>query len=144
MRVAAPVLAALALLITAAGLALAPPRALAFDSDQFCIAARQVVRSTGVDVGTWIDRTTRYDGYDIGCDLKTVHFKRFHKSSGAPTTAWMERQAEIWESAYCNNSLWRDGVANGWVISATVTTASGARVWLACLPTGKGFYRVMQ
>jgi hypothetical protein len=136
--------AALAFTLTIAAAGLVPSPALAFDHDQFCIAARQVVRSTGVDVGTWIDRVTRYDGYDIGCDLKTVHFKRFHKSSSAPSNTWMERQAEIWESAYCGRSLWREAVANGWVISATVTTSAGQRVWLACLPTGKGFYRVMQ
>jgi hypothetical protein len=134
---------AVAVLMAAAGLAVALPHAAAFDHDQFCIAARQVVRSTGTDVGSWIDRVTRYDGVDMGCDLKTVHFKRFYKSSSAPSAEWMERQAEIWESAYCNRSLWREAIANGWVISATVTTSGGARVWLACLPTGKGFYRVM-
>lgn len=136
--------AQLALLMAATGFVLAPRPVLAFDDEQFCVAAKQVLRASAGDVGTWTDRLTRHDGIDIGCDLKTVHFKRFNKSSGAPTEAWMERQAEIWESAYCSRSLWRDAVANGWVVSATVTTAGGARVWLACLPTGKGFYRALK
>jgi hypothetical protein len=137
-------LSALLLLVAAAVLALAPRPALAFDHEQFCVAAKQVLRAAAADVGTWVDRLTRHDGIDIGCDLKTVHFKRFHKSASAPSSAWMEKQAEIWESAYCSRSLWRDAVANGWVVSATVTTSGGAKVWLACLPTGKGFYRVLE
>jgi hypothetical protein len=134
----------IALMIAAAGLALGPRPALAFDHEEFCVAAKQVLRAAAADVGTWTDRLTRHDGIDIGCDLKTVHFKRFYRSASAPSTAWMEKQAEIWEGAYCSRSLWRDAVANGWVVSATVTTSGGARVWLACLPTGKGFYRVLQ
>jgi hypothetical protein len=135
--------AALALLIAAVGLALGALPARAFDDEQFCAAAKQVLRAAAVDVGTWTDRQTRHDGIDIGCDLKTVHFRRFYKSASAPGEAWMERQAEIWEGAYCSRSLWRDAVENGWVVSATVTTSAGARVWLACLPTGKGFYRLL-
>jgi hypothetical protein len=141
MRALLPVVA---LLVGAGPLALAPPRAVAFDDEQFCIAAKQVLKAAAVDVGTWTDRLTRHDGIDIGCDLKTVHFRRFYKLSSPPSEAWMEKQAEIWESAYCSRSLWRDAVENGWVVSATVTTAGGARVWLACLPNGKGFYRVLQ
>jgi hypothetical protein len=133
-----------ALLVGVASLALAPPPAAAFDDEQFCVAAKQVLKAAAGDVGTWTDRLTRHDGIDIGCDLKTVHFKRFYKSASAPSTAWMEKQAEIWESAYCGRSLWREAVENGWVVSATVTTSGGTRVWLACLPTGKGFYRVLQ
>ncbi len=135
---------ALLLLIAAAGLALGPRPVLAFDDEQFCVAAKQVLKAAAVDVGTWTDRFTRHDGIDIGCDLKTVHFKRFYKLSSAPSEAWMDKQAEIWESAYCSRPLWHDAVENGWVVSATVTTSGGARVWLACLPNGKGFYRVLQ
>jgi hypothetical protein len=141
MRALLPVFA---LLVGVAGLVLAQRPAVAFDDEQFCVAAKQVLKAAAVDIGTWTDRLTRHDGIDIGCDLKTVHFKRFYKSASAPSTAWMEKQAEIWESAYCSRSLWREAVENGWVVSATVTTSGGARVWLACLATGKGFYRTLQ
>ena len=137
--------AQLALLMAATGFVLAPRPVLAFDDEQFCVAAKQVLRASAGDVGTWTDRLTRHDGIDIGCDLKTVHFKRYYK---APASAlrgaqWRERQAEVWESATCNRPMWRDAVGNGWVVSATVTAATGERVWLACLPDGRGFYRVM-
>ena len=140
MRISPP-----ATLVAAAVLALLGTPSQAFDDGEFCIAAKEFVRSAAGDVGTWTDRFTRNDGVDIGCDLKTVHFKRYYK---APASAlrdgiWKERQAETWESATCNRSMWRDAVGNGWVVSATVTTATGERVWLACLPDGRGFYRAL-
>ena len=100
--------AALEVLIAAAAIALARVPAHAFDDGQFCVAAKEVLRAAVEDVGTWTDRLTRHDGIDIGCDLKTVHFKRFYKSAAAPSTAWMERQAEVWEGTYCSRSIWRD------------------------------------
>jgi hypothetical protein len=117
----------------------------AFDDAEFCVAAKEFIRSATGDVGTWTDRFTRNDGVDIGCDLKTVHFKRYYKApaSALRDAQWKERQAEIWEGATCNRPMWRDAVGNGWVVSATVTTATGERVWLACLPDGRGFYRAM-
>jgi hypothetical protein len=117
----------------------------AFDDAEFCVAARELVRSSAGDVGTWTDRYTRNDGVDIGCDLKTVHFKRYYKApaSALRDAQWKERQAEIWEGATCNRPMWRDAVGNGWVVSATVTTVTGERVWLACLPDGRGFFRAM-
>jgi hypothetical protein len=118
--------------------------ALAFDDAQFCVAAKEYIRSATGDVGTWTDRVTRNDGVEIGCDKKVVHFKRHY---GAPASAlregWRERQAENWESAYCRRSIWREAVDNGWVVSATVTTVTGERVWIGCLPGGRGFHRVI-
>ncbi len=133
----------LALLTTVAALALAPRSAPAFDNQQFCVAARELLRAAAGDIGTWTDRFTRNDGVEIGCDLKTVNFKRFYKSKTVPDAAWMAKQAAIWESGYCSRTLWREAIANGWVVSATVTTAAGPRVWLACLPNGRGFYRAL-
>ena len=130
------------LVAAAAALALADQPLQAFDDAQFCVAAKEFVRSVTGDVGTWTDRYTRNDGVEIGCDLKTVHFKRFYKAPASVLgDGWRERQAESWESAYCSRSLWREAIGNGWVVSATVTTATGERVWLACLPDGRGFYR---
>ena len=140
MRLSSP-----ATLVAATILAVTTQSSLAFDDAQFCVAAKEFVRSVAGDVGTWTDRFTRNDGVEIGCDLKTVHFKRFYK---APTSSlregWPERQAEAWESGICTRSIWHEAVGNGWVVSATVTTATGTQVWLACLPDGRGFYRVLQ
>ncbi len=133
-----------AMLVAAALVAVATPSSQAFDDAEFCVAAKEFIRSAAGDVGTWTDRFTRNDGVDIGCDLRTVHFKRFYKApASALRDGWQERQAEAWESAYCTRSIWREAVGNGWVISATVTTAPGERVWLACLPDGRGFYRML-
>ncbi len=134
-----------ATLVAATVLAATASSSQAFDDGQFCVAAKEFIRSAAGDVGTWTDRLTRNDGVEIGCDLKTVHFKRFYKApASALRDGWQERQADAWESGYCTRSIWREAVENGWVISATVTTASGQRVWLACLPDGRGFYRVLQ
>ncbi len=134
-----------ATLVAATVLAATASSSQAFDDGQFCVAAKEFIRSAAGDVGTWTDRLTRNDGVEIGCDLKTVHFKRFYKApASALRDGWQERQADAWESGYCTRSIWREAVENGWVISATVTTATGQRVWLACLPDGRGFYRVLQ
>jgi hypothetical protein len=117
---------------------------LSFDHKQFCVAVREVIRSSAGDVGTWADRFTRKDGVEIVCDRKLVHFKRYF---GAPANTlsaeWKERKAQAWESAYCKRPLWREAVDNGWIVSATVTTITGERLWLACLPGGKGFHRMI-
>jgi hypothetical protein len=133
-----------ATLVAATVLAVTAPSSEAFDDAEFCVAAKEFIRSVTGDVGTWTDRVTRNDGVEIGCDLKTVHFKRFYKApASALREGWQERQAEAWESGYCTRSIWREAVGNGWLVSATVTTATGERVWLACLPDGRGFYRTL-
>jgi len=133
-----------ATLVAATVLSLAAQSSQAFDDAEFCVAAKEYVRSSVGDMGTWTDRFTRNDGVEIGCDLKTVHFKRFYKApASALRDGWRERQAEAWESTYCTRSIWSEAVGNGWVVSATVTTAAGERLWLACLPDGRGFYRTL-
>jgi hypothetical protein len=137
-------LTSLAPWIAAGVLAWTGAPSLAFDDAEFCVAAKEFVRSAAGDVGTWTDRFTRNDGVEIGCDLKTVHFKRFYNApASAITDAWREREAETWESAYCRRPQWSDAIGNGWVVSATVTTSAGPRLWLACLPDGRGFYRAL-
>jgi hypothetical protein len=118
--------------------------ARAFDDAQFCVAVKEVIRSATSDVGTWTDRMTRNDGVEIGCDRKVVHFKRYYSApASALREGWRERQAASWESAYCKRSIWREAIANGWVISVTLTTVTGERVWIGCLPDGRGFHRVL-
>jgi len=119
-------------------------RALSFEDTQFCQAVNQFVRAAAGDVGTWIDRSTRNDGVEILCNRKLVHFKRY---SSIPVSglrdAWRERKVQEWESSHCTKPMWRDAIENGWLISATLTTVTGERVWLACLPNGTGFHRVI-
>jgi hypothetical protein len=133
-----------ATLVAATILAVTINPSRAFDDAQFCVAVKEFIRSVAGDVGSWTDRFTRNDGVEIGCDRKTVHFKRFYKAPASSLRdGWEARQAEAWESAYCTRSIWSEAAGNGWVISATVTTATGERVWLACLPDGRGFFRTL-
>ena len=122
--------------------AAAPARA--FDSTQFCQAVTQWARAAAGDAGTWVDRSTRNDGVEIICDRKLVHFKRYSTASvSASRDLWKDTKTEEWQSATCSNTIWREAVENGWLVSATVTTASGQRIWFACQPGGIGFHRVM-
>ena len=118
--------------------------ARAFDNTQFCQAVTQMVRAAAGDVGTWVDRSTRNDGVEIVCDRKLVHFKR---TSNAPAGTlrgnWREAKTQEWRGAYCANPIWREAVDNGWLISATVTTTTGERIWFACAKGGQGFHRVL-
>jgi hypothetical protein len=116
----------------------------AFDNTQFCQAVTQLVRAAGEDVGTWVDRSTRNDGVEIICNRKLVHFKRFARAPAPALSGdWKEAKTEEWRGAYCTSALWREAIENGWLISATVTTSSGERVWFACQPGGIGFHRVL-
>ena len=36
-----------------------------------------------------------------------------------------------------------EAVENGWLISSTVTTVTGEKVWFACQPGGTAFHRVI-
>ncbi len=116
----------------------------AFDNTQFCQAVGQVTRAATRDVGTWINRTTRNDGVEIFCDRKLVHFKRYVSTPGSGTRdAWRESKTEEWRNITCTNALWREAVDNGWIISATVTTVTGEKVWFACQPGGTAFHRAI-
>lgn len=118
--------------------------AQAFDNTQFCLAVREITRYAQGDVGNWTDRVTRNDGVEVACERKVVHFKRYFKApSASQGAAWKETRAQDWESTYCQRSIWRQAVDNGWIVSATVTTSSGEKIWLGCLPGGKGFHRTL-
>jgi hypothetical protein len=114
----------------------------AFDDTQFCQAVRQYAGAARRDIGTWINRTTRNDGVEIFCDRKLVHFKRYASTPGSGLReAWRESKTEEWRSATCASATWREAVENGWIISTTVTTATGEKVWFACQPGGGAFNR---
>jgi hypothetical protein len=116
----------------------------AFDNTQFCQAMTLFARTAARDVGIWINRTMRNDGVELFCDRKLMHFKRYASTPGSGLRdAWREARTEEWRSTYCSNSTWREAVENGWIISATVTTVTGEKVWFACQPGGSAFHRVI-
>ena len=126
------------------GLCAASRPAHAFDTTQFCQAATLLTRATARDAGTWLDRTTRNDGVEIFCDRKLVHFKRYASTPGSGLRdAWRDSKTEEWRSSTCTNSMWREAIENGWIISTTVTTVTGEKVWFACQPGGLAFHRLI-
>jgi hypothetical protein len=128
---------------TVVGAAMSTP-ARAFDNTQFCQAVGQLSRAAKRDIGTWINRTTRNDGVELFCDRKLVHFKRYASTPGSGLReAWKEARTEEWRSTTCINPIWREAVDNGWIISTTVTTATGEKVWFACEPGGTAFHRAI-
>jgi hypothetical protein len=116
----------------------------AFDSTQFCKAVKNLVRVAAGDVGTWVDRTTRNDGVEIACERKLVHFKRYSTApAGTLHGSWNDIKTREWQGSYCANPIWRDAVEHGWLISATVTTKTGERIWFGCQRGGLAFHRVL-
>ncbi len=116
----------------------------AFDNAQFCQALGQFTRAVTRDIGNWINRTTRNDGVEVFCDRKLVHFKRYASTPGSGLReAWRESKTEEWRSITCTNAMWREAVDNGWIISETVTTKTGEKVWFACQPGGTAFHRAI-
>jgi hypothetical protein len=58
------------------------------------------------------------------CRIRTVQFTRF-LNVRAPEKDWWDRKAREWSSINCANQMWRIAIADGWVILAKLTTASG-------------------
>lgn len=139
MRVSHHALALLGVITLAA--ATAP--AAAFDHTQFCQAMSHSARAARINVGTWIDRGTRNDGMEVLCERRIIHFKRYSRVEKA-SEAWKEARTEDWRSAYCRSSTWREAIENGWLVSATFTTAGGERVWFACQRDGSAFHRIIR
>jgi hypothetical protein len=116
----------------AVAVALAGPgvASAALDNEQFCKAMVEIARVGKAEDGHWIDRHTRDDGIEVLCRIRTVNYKRFVKSGpGALGAAdWKERKEREWNSIACTSSILRDAVDNGWIISSTITAATGERV----------------
>ena len=116
----------------------------AFDNTQFCQAVGQICRAATRATGTWFDRTPLAGGVAHFCDRKLVHFKRYASTPGSGLReAWREAKTEEWRNITCTNAMWREAIDNGWIVSATVTTVTGEKVWFACQPGGTAFHRAI-
>jgi hypothetical protein len=109
--------AGIALTVACAGAAVAQP-------DDICTAATLHAKVSNAEVGVWLDRQTRHDGIEVVCRIRTVQFTRF-LNVRAPEKDWWDRKAREWSSINCANQMWRIAIADGWVILARLTTASG-------------------
>lgn len=102
---------------------------VALDNEQFCRAMTEIARLGKSEVGRWLDRNTRDDGVDVLCAIRTINYKRFvAHGPGALGAGWRERKQAEWSSTACNSVLLRDAIDNGWIITSTITAATGERV----------------
>ena len=100
----------------------------ALDNEQFCKAMSEISRLGNANVGTWLDRNTRDDGVEVICNIRTVNYKRFIQSKPVGQGAdWRTRKQQEWNSTACSSPLLRDAIENGWIITTTLTLASGQR-----------------
>jgi hypothetical protein len=94
----------------------------ALDNEQFCKAMSEISRLGNANAGTWLDRHTRDDGIEVICNIRTVNYKRFIQGAD-----WRTRKQKEWNSTACSSPLLRDAIENGWIITTTLTLASGER-----------------
>ena len=110
-------------------LTLAPLPALPFDQDEFCVAVTDVARRMNARRGKWLDRSTRHDGVELDCEVKTLEVKRFvNADPNEMREGWEARKEREWNSRYCNNEAWREAIDNGWSIISTLTFRTGQQI----------------
>ena len=110
-------------------LTLAPPPALAFDHDEFCVAVTDIAERMNTRTGKWLDRSTRHDGVEVDCKSKTLEAKRFlNTDPDAMREGWEARKQRRWNATYCNHEPWRDAIDNGWTIISTLTFRTGQQM----------------
>jgi len=110
-------------------LTLLPLSALGFDQDEFCTAVTDIALRMNARAGRWLDQSTRHNGVEVNCGLKTLETKRFLKADRADMReGWEARKEREWSAAYCNNEAWREAIDNGWNIISTLEFRSGESV----------------
>jgi len=87
-------------LFIAVALAWVPLPAVAFDPDAFCTTVTDIARRMNARAGRWLDRSTRHDGVEVDCGLKTLETKRFLKADPDDMRErWEARQQRVWNAA---------------------------------------------
>lgn len=113
----------------ALGLTLTPLPAVAFHEDEFCTAVTDIARRMNARAGRWLDGSTRYDGIEVDCGLKTLEAKRFLEvDPGEMRHGWEARKQRAWNATYCNSEGWREAIDDGWSVMATITFRTGETI----------------
>ena len=107
-------------------LTMAPLPGVAFEEDAFCTAITDIAHRVNARAGRWLDRSTRHDGVEVDCKLKTLEAKRFIKANPDDMReGWEARQQRAWNATYCNNKGWREAIDDGWSVIAKMTFRAG-------------------
>ena len=110
-------------------LTMAPLPAVAFNEDEFCTTVTDIARRMHARAGRWLDRSTRHDGVEVDCGLKTLEAKRFLKADPDDMReGWEVRKQRDWNVTYCNNEGWREAIDDGWSVISTITFRTGETV----------------
>ena len=110
-------------------LTMAPLPAVAFDEVEFCTTVTDIARRMNARAGWWLDHSTRYDGVEVDCGLKTLEAKRFLKADPDDMReGWEARKQRAWNATYCNNEGWREAIDGGWNVISTITFRAGETV----------------
>jgi hypothetical protein len=110
-------------------LTMAPLPAIAFNEDEFCTTVTDIARRMHARAGRWLDRSTRHDGVEVDCGLKTLEAKRFLKADPDDMReGWEVRKQRDWNVTYCNNEGWREAIDDGWSVISTITFRTGETV----------------
>ena len=110
-------------------LTMAPLPAVAFDEVEFCTTVTDIARRMNARAGWWLDRSTRHDGVEVDCGLKTLEAKRFLKADPDDMReGWEARKQRAWNATYCNNQGWREAIDGGWNVISTITFRAGETV----------------
>ena len=73
---------------------------MAFDPDAFCTTVTDIARRMNARAGRRLDRSTRHDGVEVDCGLKTLETKRFLKADPDDMRErWEARQQRVWNAA---------------------------------------------
>ncbi|MCC6735123.1 MAG: hypothetical protein IT534_03210 [Bauldia sp.] len=136
---------AVAAFLAAAALAL-PGRASAQPVDfaaldaEFCTGVRQYMNWTNatIDAGmangqpVMLDEVARLDSVGLDCAARMVPF-RLYVDVGGGEAVRAERLAS-WNARWCVPGIWREAIAAGWQVTATISFADGVRydVTAAC------------
>jgi hypothetical protein len=103
----------------------------ALDNEQFCTAISEIARVGNANAGTWLDRHTRDDGIEVICRIRTVNYKRFFSASlTGQAPDWRDRKQHEWNRTACGSIVLRDAIDAGWMITSSITSASGERILL--------------
>ena len=109
--------------------ALAPVPALPFDHDEFCAALTDIASRMNARKGRWLDRSTRHDGVNLNCELKTLEVMRFVNAEVEEMRqGWEIRRQREWNAHYCNRESWREAIDAGWSIISTLTFRAGEQI----------------
>ena len=79
--------------------------------------------------GRWLDRSTRYDGVKLNCELQALEVMRFVNAEVEEMRqGWEIRRQREWNAHYCNRESWREAIDAGWSIISTLTFRAGEQI----------------